>query len=152
MCDGNESPTLDGPTSDRSAGIGVEFETSQVLFHSKGDCKKEDIDKAKGKLVDKRQGPEDTPTWKLTSDTTQSVTEFLTAEYILNGQVLKVGSGDAAKAADAVASDIVSLSSLTTVDYLDSLTMMCVSLYGTHRPKTPMMLPSRTVHATPGKS
>ena len=53
---GNEEPTLDGPTSDQSAGIGVEFESGAVYFEPKGTCDKPDIDKSKGALVDNRQG------------------------------------------------------------------------------------------------
>ena len=33
-CLDNEATMLDGPTSDQSAGIGVKFETSAVLFSS----------------------------------------------------------------------------------------------------------------------
>ena len=32
----DETPTLDGPTSDMSAGIGVEFESSDVTFAKEG--------------------------------------------------------------------------------------------------------------------
>lgn len=45
----------------------------------------------------------------LTADT--SVSDYLTAEYFLNGKfdkLIKTGSGDAATAASAVANDIVS--------------------------------------------
>ena len=101
---GNEEPTLDGPTSDQSAGIGIEFETGAVQFEPKGTCSKADIDKSKGALVDNRQGPN----WMLTTDTTISVDGALVAEYILNGKQIKIGSGDAATAASAVANDIVS--------------------------------------------
>lgn len=108
MCDddenGNQAPTLDGPTSDKSAGIGVEFESGAVLFQSKGTCAKPDIDKSKGAQVNARKGTN----WALTADTTASDAGFLTAEYILNGKTIKIGSGDAAKAASAVAGDIVS--------------------------------------------
>ena len=101
---GNQAATLDGPTSDQSAGIGVEFEAGEVLFRPKGTWTKAQIDVSKGALVDQRQGTN----WKLTTDTTVSDSGLLTAEYILNGKLIKVGSGDAAIAATAVANDIVS--------------------------------------------
>lgn len=104
---GNSALTLDGATADKSPGIGVEFEAGRVTFQSKGDCAKSDIDLSKGKLVDQRQGSENPPHWMLTADTTLSIDGLLTAEYILSGVEIKIGSGDAAKAADAVGKDIV---------------------------------------------
>ena len=105
--EGNMAMTLDGATADKSPGIGVEFESGSVIFKSKGDCAKSDIDLSKGKLVDQRQGSEDPPHWMLTADTTLSGDYLLTAEYILSGVEIKIGSGDAGKAADAVGKDIV---------------------------------------------
>lgn len=105
--EGNMALTLDGGTADKSPGIGVEFEAGTVTFKSKGDCAKSDIDLSKGKLVDRRQGTENPPHWNLTADTTLSDDGLLTAEYILSGVQIKIGSGDAAKAADAVGKDIV---------------------------------------------
>jgi hypothetical protein len=102
-----ENPNIyavdDGPTPDNSAGIGVEFETSRIIFGNK-DCSQDDTNAAKGKLVNNRKGDN----WQLTADTTQNIAGQLTAEYILNGINIKIGTGDAKKAAAAVASDIVS--------------------------------------------
>lgn len=47
---GNQALTLDGPTSDRSPGIGVEFETSAIVFQSQN-CDKSSTDKSKGAMV-----------------------------------------------------------------------------------------------------
>ena len=106
--EGNEASTLDGATADKSPGIGVEFEAQAIRFASKGEnCAKSDVDLSKGKLIDQRQGSENPPHWMLTADTTLSEDLLLDAEYILSGVEIKIGSGDAAKAADAVGKDIV---------------------------------------------
>jgi len=103
--EGSELPTLDGPTSDKSAGIGVEFEAGTVRFSStiKNGCSKEDTDASKGKLVNNRQGTN----WKLTADTLGDK-DLLDAEYILDGTQIKIGAGTAKEAAAAVANDFVS--------------------------------------------
>lgn len=98
----DEAPTLDGPTSDHSAGIGVEFESSAVVF-SKPGCSPADTNQAKGQQVGDRKGDN----WQLTADTTSEITGRLTAEYILNGKTIKIGTGAASAAAAAVSSDIV---------------------------------------------
>ena len=98
----DEAPTLDGPTSDHSAGIGVEFESSKVLFSKRG-CSAEDTNQAKGKQVGDRKGDN----WQLTADTTSETAGLLAAEYILNGKTIKIGTGAASAAAAAVSSDIV---------------------------------------------
>lgn len=78
-CD--EAPTLDGPTSlsiggtGRPAGIGVEFETGQMLFSAEN-CDKSATQKSKGKLVNNRQGPN----WKLTGDSLTGAPGILDAE------------------------------------------------------------------------
>ena len=130
---GNQAATLDGPTSDQSAGIGVEFESGDVLFRPSGTCTKAQIDGSKGALVDQRQGTN----WMLTTDTTVSDSGRLTAEYILNGKLIKIGSGDAAIAASAVANDIVSLNS--TSQYSGYLTVPLRRLHGIHQPLSLMM-------------
>ena len=130
---GNQAATLDGPTSDQSAGIGVEFESGQVLFRPSGTCTKAQIDTSKGALVDQRQGTN----WMLTTDTTVSVDGRLTAEYILNGKLIKIGSGDAAIAASAVANDIVSLNS--TSQYSSYLIIRLRRLYGIRQRLSLMM-------------
>lgn len=94
---------LDGATSDQSAGIGAEFESSAVTF-SKPGCSSGDTNQAKGKQVGDRQGDN----WALTADTTNEIAGMLTAEYILNGKLIKIGTGAASAAAAAVSSDIVS--------------------------------------------
>lgn len=102
--DDNQATTLDGPmTSANSAGFGAEFETGDVQFQSYQTCTKPNIDISKGKLIDSRQGPN----WMLTAETTSSPSGYLVPEYILDGTKIKIGSGDAAKAAAAVAKDIV---------------------------------------------
>lgn len=100
---GNQSPTLDGPTSDRSAGIGVEFEAQRVELISEG-CDKPSTDSSKGKMIGGRQGKN----WKLTADITLNVAGRLVAEYILDGTQIKLGSGTATEAAALVANDVVS--------------------------------------------
>ena len=128
---GNEEPSLDGPTSDQSAGIGVEFESGVVQFESKVTCSQPDINRSKGALVDNRQGPN----WMLTTDT--SVEGALVAEYILNGKQIKIGSGDVATAASAVANDIVSPHH--TSQYLSFLIVLLRRLHGIHQPISLMM-------------
>lgn len=98
----NEAPTLDGPTSDNSAGIGVEFESTFVVF-SKPGCSSADTNQAKGRQVDDRKGDN----WQLTADTSPEAAGMLTAEYILNGKTIKIGTGAASAAAAAVSSDVV---------------------------------------------
>lgn len=101
-CLDNEATTLDGPTSDKSAGIGVEFETSAVLFSSPK-CSESDTNQAKGKVVGNRQGTN----WELTADTTNNIAGTLVAEYILDGTQIKIGDGTATAAAAAVSGDLV---------------------------------------------
>lgn len=85
-----------------TAGIGVEFES--ITFTLKNSAYKEDDTAAsKGKVMGKRTGNN----FKLTADTTSDA-GVLHAEYILDGQNIKVGSGDAAIAGAAVAADMVS--------------------------------------------
>lgn len=98
----NEAPTLDGPTSDQSAGFGVEFETLGVRFSSK-QCSSAHTNQAKGKQVGDRSGDN----WQLTTDTSEEVAGRLSAEYILNGKLIKIGTGAASAAAAAVSRDVV---------------------------------------------
>lgn len=99
----DEAPTLDGPTSDKSAGLGVEFESSAVIFSSP-QCSISDTNQAKGKLVGNRKGVN----WELTADTTNEIAGQLTAEYILDGTQIKIGDGTASAAAAAVSGDLIS--------------------------------------------
>ncbi|KAL9094050.1 MAG: hypothetical protein Q9165_003720 [Trypethelium subeluteriae] len=94
--------TLDGPTEDKSAGIGVEFECTNVILQSKG-CSMEDTYSSKGKTIDQRQGTN----WRLTADTTLGAQGLLDAEYILDGTQIKIGTGAAEQAAKDVAQDIL---------------------------------------------
>ena len=96
------SPILDGPTSDKSAGLGVEFETTQIRFQSEH-CSFLDSYDAKGKVVNGRKGEN----WMLTADLLDD--GLLSAEYILDGTKIKLGIGDAERAAKAVTHDLVSI-------------------------------------------
>ena len=98
----NEGDGLDGPTSDKTAGIGVEFETPYFSLTNSA-CSKADTDTAKRQVIAERTGTN----FKLTADTIGTAGK-LHAEYILDGQNIKVGSGNAAKAGAAAAADIVS--------------------------------------------
>lgn len=98
------TPILDGPTSDKSAGLGVEFETSQIRFQSEH-CSVSDTYDAKGKVVNGRKGEH----WMLTADRLDE--GLLSAEYILDGTQIKLGTGSAERAAKAVSHDIVSIRS-----------------------------------------
>ena len=113
-CLNDETPTLDGPTSDRSAGIGVEFEASQVIL-SKPGCSLSDTNQAKGQKVGNRKGTY----WKLTADTTSNIAGRLNAEYILDGTQIKIGTGTASAAAAAVSNDLVRMHlSLTRFEHV----------------------------------
>lgn len=100
----NEEAVQDGPTSDKSAGLGIEFEAGSVLFYSET-CSTPDTNKLKAKVVANRRGTN----WNLTADTTPAEAGYLTAEYILDGTTIRLGSGDAGTAAAAVGKDIVSV-------------------------------------------
>lgn len=101
-CLDDEAPILDGATSDKSAGIGVEFESSGVTLSQPGSSKS-NTDQAKGKLVGNRKGTN----WELTADTTSNIAGSLNAEYILDGTKIKIGTGVASAAAAAVSNDLV---------------------------------------------
>ena len=91
----------DGTTIDGTAGIGAEFECPFFYFKSQ-DCSLDDTNAAKRKVID---GHEDTK-WQLTADTGYGVGKVV-AEYVLKGENIKVGSGDAAKVGAAIAKDLV---------------------------------------------
>lgn len=122
----DEAPTLDGPTSDQSAGIGVEFESSVVTF-SKPGCSQKDTNQAKGQQIGDRRGDN----WQLTADTTSEIAGILSAEYILNGQTIKIGTGAASAAAAAVSSDVVRINLLLDIHSIYVLIGACRS-HGTH--------------------
>lgn len=62
---GDEVPSFDGATADKTPGIGVEFESQKITFRPKtGTCS--DIGNSKGMQVDQRHGSETMPHWRLT--------------------------------------------------------------------------------------
>ncbi|KAI9672308.1 MAG: hypothetical protein M1831_002124 [Alyxoria varia] len=83
-------------------GIGAEFETSGIGFGSEG-CSKDNTDAAKGKSIAERKGTY----WTLTGDTTPDRAGALSTEYILDGSKIRLGSGDAKKAAAEVSADLL---------------------------------------------
>ena len=100
------TPTNDGGTSDKSPGIGIEFEANNLIFANKK-CPLNDAYKSKAKEIKGRKDEKDH--WALTVDTT-STSEGnvnLSGEYILNGKKIKLGTGDAGKAAQDVSKDLV---------------------------------------------
>jgi hypothetical protein len=96
----DEAVFSDGPTSDKTAGMGVEFETLSLLFLPTG-CTQDQINQLKGKMIDGRQGTN----WKFTGDTTFE--NALSAEYILDGTQIKINTNAAGSVAAAVAADLV---------------------------------------------
>jgi hypothetical protein len=90
--------------TDGTAGIGAEFGTPEFYFET--DCSAEDTNAAKYKVVAGRTGEN----WKLTADSTGDPGK-LNAEYIVDGNHVKVGSTDdatnGAKVAAAMAQDLV---------------------------------------------
>ncbi len=67
------------------------------------DCSIEDTNAAKKQVISQRTGMN----WELTADSTSDQGK-VNAEYILNGENIKVGSGDGATAGKAWADDLVS--------------------------------------------
>lgn len=94
----------DGITADGTAGIGAEFESPFFYFVNQA-CNTDDTNAAKKETVSGRTGTN----WFLSADTGAGSGK-LNAEYILNGQTIKVGTGDGQKAGKAVADDLVSIS------------------------------------------
>ncbi|TGJ86907.1 hypothetical protein E0Z10_g1918 [Xylaria hypoxylon] len=97
----NEGDSLTVVTFDRTAGIGAEFETP-VLYLQNSACDKANTDAAKRKVVAGRIGLN----FELTADTIGRPGK-LQLEYILKGETIKVGSGDAARAGAAAAADLM---------------------------------------------
>ncbi|KAH6675112.1 hypothetical protein B0J14DRAFT_637790 [Halenospora varia] len=106
----NEGDELTAPTSDGTAGIGAEFETP-LFYLTNSACSKADTDTAKGQVIAGRTGTN----FVLTADTVGNAGK-LHAEYILDGQNIKVGSGDAARAGAAAAADIIAWQPWNGVD------------------------------------
>lgn len=92
----------DGPTTDGSAGIGIEFETPLMQFKPLRDDPVAQKS-LKGHTVVGLQGDK----FKMTVDGSGS--EMLQPEYILDGTAIKVGSGDLAKVAAAASENFVRL-------------------------------------------
>ena len=115
-------PFQDGPTADREAGLGVEFETSGLFFASVENCGQENTFKSKNKAISGHQATD----WDLTVDTTATQSNRLDAEYILNGKTIKIGTNRAAQAAKDVASDIVSPNPNSTCGKLTD-SKLCIS-------------------------
>ncbi|KAF4637024.1 hypothetical protein G7Y89_g1066 [Cudoniella acicularis] len=110
---GDGESALDGPTSDKSAGIGVEFESFDITFKSNSPtpCDELSTFALKRKMVGERFGQN----WVLTADTTSLNAGYLSAEYILNGKTIKIGTGALAAAAAGVANNIASLNTTSYV-------------------------------------
>lgn len=87
-----------------TAGIGAEFETPEIYLETT--CSAEDTNAAKYKVIAGRKGEN----WKLTADSLGQEGK-LNAEYIIDGNNVKVGSTDdatnGAKVAAAMAKDLV---------------------------------------------
>ena len=90
--------------SDRTAGIGFEFESGSNTFELESKCEKEDTDASRKQIIAGRTGEH----FQLTADAFGGAGR-LHAEYILDGLSIKVGTGDAARAGAAVAADFVSI-------------------------------------------
>ncbi|KAJ5105830.1 hypothetical protein NUU61_003177 [Penicillium alfredii] len=91
--------TNDAPTGNNPPGIGVEFETATITLKSE-DCSEKNVLAAKSKTINGRKGKN----WALTADILSEGT--LDAEYVLDGKSIKLNSGSAKEAAEAVAKDI----------------------------------------------
>ncbi|KAK4690725.1 hypothetical protein P7C71_g6131, partial [Lecanoromycetidae sp. Uapishka_2] len=91
-----EAATDDAPTPDSSAGIGMEFEAGSLRFKS-------DTLAAKG---DNAQ----------TDAYIAGNPGFLNAEYILNGKLIKLGTGDLKRAAAAVQDSLSNPNTVTVTD------------------------------------
>ena len=130
----NEQVTLDGPTSDGTAGIGAEFESPMFTF-TKSTCSKADMDLAKRQIVAGRTGKN----FNLTADSVGSP-GILNAEYILDVQQIKVGSGDAATAAAAVAQDLISATTCLRVYSCDNNGVRLLGSPGTEPAQTVLTL------------
>ena len=96
------TPTDDGPTSDRSPGLGIELEASGFVLECKS-CKAVGTFASKGKAISGHVGKH----WSLTVDTTGEGAGRVNGEYILNGKEIKLGAGTATTAAENIQKDLV---------------------------------------------
>lgn len=107
------------PTSDGSSGIGMELETGIIRFqvnHKNIDCNEDAAYDLKGKAIEYQKKTDldlHGTNWALTGDTTLEdvLIEGITAEFILDGSKIKLGTSDFKTAAGAVGDHIVSLNS-----------------------------------------
>lgn len=83
------------------AGIGLELESGEVMLTADG-CNEKDTFRSIQKTIDGREGED----WQLTGDMGDDA-GLLTAEYILDGKKIKLGSKRLAKAAEEAADDYV---------------------------------------------
>lgn len=74
-------------TSGGTAGLGVEFE-SPLLYFINQQCSNDDTNESKKQIIAERTGTN----WQLTADTGSGAGR-LQAEYIFDGEKIKVGSG-----------------------------------------------------------
>lgn len=94
-------------TSDRSAGIGIEYESAYIQFESANAKRDPDLGKtfqSKRKLVNGLQGPN----WRLTADVLGRA-GTLDAENVLDGRFIKPGTGDLGRAAHSAILKLVTL-------------------------------------------
>lgn len=106
--DGDMIENKDAPTADGSPGIGIEFETAMFYFSSP-DCPQDTVNNAKKKIVAGRKQEVDegeVPLWMLTADTGAGE-RVLQAEYIIDGQQIKLGSGQAETVTQEIVKDFV---------------------------------------------
>ena len=94
-------------TSDRSAGIGMEFECAWIQFHSeqaKNDLDEDKTFQSKGKVVAGKTGTN----WKFTADDLKRKGD-LDLEIQLDGKNCKVGTDALWQAMDAATKELVTL-------------------------------------------
>ncbi|KAJ5981144.1 hypothetical protein N7481_008442 [Penicillium waksmanii] len=106
--DGDIIENKDAATADGSAGIGVEFETLMFKLTSP-DCPQDTVNNAKKKILAGRKQEVDegkVPLWMLTADTGAGE-KTLQAEYIIDGQQIKLGSGQAETVAKEIVKDFI---------------------------------------------
>lgn len=104
------------------------------MVFSKAGCSPADTNQAKGQQVGDRKGD----SWQLTADTTLEAAGRLSAEYILNGKTIKIGTGAASAAAAEVSSDIVRIHLIIEIHSFHMLIGPCRS-HGTHTQVCPII-------------
>jgi len=107
----------DGSTADQIAGIRTEFE-SPTFYFVNNNYDLAETNKTKKQIVAGRKGTN----WELTADTGSGPGKLF-AEYILDGQSIKVGNGDAVRAGTAFSQDLVSAQRLISTSRSVILTL-----------------------------